>query len=95
MIRIDVPPKGKPLILAVAKTSSGMTAMAMRNSDPGSVSRLRVFHLNDSAKPHGSRVDRHAHIGQVTNAPETYLVDGRQHVLVAAGDTLYAFTVNP
>src|SRR5437867_11067404 len=37
----------------------------------------------------------HAHIGQVTNAPETYLVDGRQHVLVAAGDTLYAFTVNP
>ena len=36
----------------------------------------------------------HAHIGQVTNAPETYLVDGRQHVLVAAGDTLYAFTIN-
>lgn len=25
--------------------------------------RLRAFHLNDSAKPHGSRVDRHAHIG--------------------------------
>jgi deoxyribonuclease-4 len=26
--------------------------------------RLRVFHLNDSLKPQGSRVDRHAHIGQ-------------------------------
>jgi deoxyribonuclease-4 len=26
--------------------------------------RLRVFHLNDSLKPHGSRVDRHAHIGR-------------------------------
>jgi len=26
--------------------------------------RLRVFHLNDSRKPLGSRVDRHAHIGQ-------------------------------
>jgi deoxyribonuclease-4 len=26
--------------------------------------RLRAFHLNDSLKPHGSRVDRHAHIGQ-------------------------------
>lgn len=26
--------------------------------------RLRAFHLNDSQKPHGSRVDRHAHIGQ-------------------------------
>jgi alcohol dehydrogenase (cytochrome c) len=36
----------------------------------------------------------HARIGQVSNAPETYLVDGRQHVLVAAGDTLYAFTIN-
>jgi len=35
----------------------------------------------------------HAHIGQVSNAPETYMVDGRQQVLVAAGDTLYAFTL--
>jgi deoxyribonuclease-4 len=26
--------------------------------------RLRAFHLNDSLKPQGSRVDRHAHIGQ-------------------------------
>src|SRR5262245_30557292 len=26
--------------------------------------RLRAFHLNDSRKPRGSRVDRHAHIGQ-------------------------------
>ncbi|HEY1859159.1 MAG TPA: deoxyribonuclease IV [Gemmataceae bacterium] len=26
--------------------------------------RLRVFHLNDSVKPFGSRVDRHAHIGK-------------------------------
>jgi deoxyribonuclease-4 len=28
------------------------------------LNRLRVFHLNDSLKPHGSRVDRHAHIGR-------------------------------
>jgi alcohol dehydrogenase (cytochrome c) len=35
----------------------------------------------------------HSHIGQVTNAPETYMVDGRQHILVAAGDTLYAFAL--
>jgi deoxyribonuclease-4 len=26
--------------------------------------RLRAFHLNDSLKPQGSRLDRHAHIGQ-------------------------------
>ncbi|HZR25636.1 MAG TPA: acido-empty-quinoprotein group A [Vicinamibacterales bacterium] len=36
----------------------------------------------------------HTQLGQVTNAPETFLVDGRQYVLVAAGDTLYAFTIN-
>jgi deoxyribonuclease-4 len=28
------------------------------------LSRLKAFHLNDSAKPQGSRVDRHAHIGK-------------------------------
>ena len=31
--------------------------------------------------------------GNISNAPETYLVDGRQHVLVAVNDTLYAFRV--
>ena len=35
----------------------------------------------------------HARIGGISNAPETYLVDGRQHVLVAVGDTLYAFAL--
>jgi alcohol dehydrogenase (cytochrome c) len=35
----------------------------------------------------------HAAIGQVTNAPETYTVNGRQHVLVAAGDTLFSFAL--
>jgi deoxyribonuclease-4 len=28
------------------------------------LSRLWAFHLNDSIKPQGSRIDRHAHIGQ-------------------------------
>ena len=35
----------------------------------------------------------HSAIGQVTNAPETYMVDGRQYILVAAGDTLFAFAL--
>jgi deoxyribonuclease-4 len=26
--------------------------------------RLRLFHMNDSKRPLGSRVDRHAHIGE-------------------------------
>jgi alcohol dehydrogenase (cytochrome c) len=35
-----------------------------------------------------------ARLGNVTNAPQTYVLDGKQHVLVAAGDTLYAFRLN-
>jgi alcohol dehydrogenase (cytochrome c) len=30
----------------------------------------------------------------VSNAPETYMLDGRQYLVVASGDTLFAFTVN-
>ncbi len=35
----------------------------------------------------------HAGIGQVSNAPQTYMVDGRQYILAAVGDTLYAFAL--
>ena len=36
----------------------------------------------------------HVYLGtQVSNAPETYMLDGHQYVLVAAGDTLYSFTL--
>ena len=36
----------------------------------------------------------HAGLGMNTsNGPETYLLDGRQYVVVGAGDTLYAFTL--
>ncbi|MEO8482979.1 MAG: acido-empty-quinoprotein group A [Acidobacteriota bacterium] len=35
----------------------------------------------------------HSRIGNISNAPQTYSVDGKQHVLVAVGDTLYAFAM--
>ncbi len=35
----------------------------------------------------------HSHIGSISNAPETYMLDGHQYVLVAVGDTLYAFVM--
>jgi alcohol dehydrogenase (cytochrome c) len=36
----------------------------------------------------------HTQLGTATtNAPQTYMVDGKQYVLVAAGDTLYAFAL--
>ena len=43
--------------------------------------------------PADGRILWHSAIGQVTNAPETYLVDGRQYLLAAAGDTLFAFAL--
>ena len=36
----------------------------------------------------------HSRIGSPSNAPQTYMVNGRQHVLVAVGDTLYSFVLN-
>ena len=43
--------------------------------------------------PANGKILWHSYVGQVTNAPETYTVDGRQYVLAAAGDTVYAFTL--
>jgi len=33
----------------------------------------------------------HSRLGQVSNAPETYMLDEHQYVLIAAGDSLFAF----
>lgn len=41
--------------------------------------------------PENGRPLWHSRIGGVSNAPQTYLLDGDQYVLVAAGDMLYAF----
>ena len=35
----------------------------------------------------------HSRIGSISNAPQTYMVDGRQYLLAAVGDTLYAFVL--
>jgi alcohol dehydrogenase (cytochrome c) len=36
----------------------------------------------------------HASIGTADNAPETYLLDGKQYVLATGGDQLFAFVLN-
>jgi len=43
--------------------------------------------------PVGGKILWHSHIGQVSNAPETYMLDGHQYILVASGDSLYAFSL--
>ena len=35
----------------------------------------------------------HSRIGMVSNAPQTYLLDGKQYVLASAGDALFAFSL--
>jgi alcohol dehydrogenase (cytochrome c) len=35
----------------------------------------------------------HSRLGDVSDAPETYMLDGRQYVIVAGGDTVYAFSL--
>ncbi|MCX6586369.1 MAG: acido-empty-quinoprotein group A [Acidobacteria bacterium] len=36
----------------------------------------------------------HTRIGNISNAPQTYLLDGHQYVTVATGDVLWAFVLN-
>ena len=45
-------------------TASGYGATIDELDDTIGLHRLKAIHLNDSKKPLGSRVDRHAHIGQ-------------------------------
>lgn len=35
----------------------------------------------------------HTRIGNISNAPQTFEIDGRQHLLVGVGDTLYSFVL--
>ncbi len=35
----------------------------------------------------------HTRIGNISNPPETFLIDGRQYLLAAVGDTLYSFVL--
>jgi alcohol dehydrogenase (cytochrome c) len=68
--------------------SSGLLTTAGRLLFGGDVSGNLV-----AFDPANGRILWHSAIGQVTNAPETYMVDGRQHVLAAAGDTLFSFAL--
>ena len=46
--------------------------------------------------PLTGRILWHAGLGaNVSNGPETYLLDGQQYLVVGAGDSLFAFTVAP
>jgi deoxyribonuclease-4 len=46
------------------REAAGWKRMMVELEDTVGLPRLKALHLNDSRKPCGSRVDRHAHIGQ-------------------------------
>lgn len=69
--------------------STGLLTTAGRLLFAGDVSGNFVAHDVASGSPLW-----HTQLGQnTTNAAETYMVQGRQYVLVAAGDSLYAFAL--
>jgi len=35
----------------------------------------------------------HTHIGEVTNPPQTFMLDGHQYLIVATGDQLWSFVL--
>jgi len=43
--------------------------------------------------PANGKILWHSRVGQVSNAPETYMLDGHQYILVAAEGALFAFTL--
>jgi alcohol dehydrogenase (cytochrome c) len=43
--------------------------------------------------PANGKILWHSHVGQISNAPETYMLDGHQYILIASGDALFAFTL--
>ncbi len=45
--------------------------------------------------PADGKILWHSHLGNISNAPQTYMLDGQQFLIVAAGDTIYSFTVEP
>ena len=66
--------------------AGGLLATAGRLLFAGDGSGNFVAHDAATGKPLW-----HTRIGRITNAPQTYLLDGRQYIIVAAGDTLWAF----
>jgi len=54
-----------------------------------------VGHLVAFDPAHGHILWHAGLSANVSNGPETYMLDGQQYVVVGAGDSVYAFTVLP
>jgi hypothetical protein len=79
------------MILSGENCSAIRRTKSSRTAGPSATS-LTVFMITRAA-PTDGKILWHSHIGQVSNAPETYMLDAHQYLLVAAGDTLFSFTL--
>ena len=43
--------------------------------------------------PANGKILWHTRLGQMSNTAQTYMLDGHQYILIAAGDALYTFTL--
>ncbi|MFC4312989.1 PQQ-binding-like beta-propeller repeat protein [Steroidobacter flavus] len=89
--------------LKAISPKTGTTAWSVKYSSAGSLSSgilTTAGKLLFAGDADGNLVARdpgsgtplwNARLQKVTNAPQTYLLDGEQYVLVASGDTLYSF----
>ncbi|MBW3622234.1 MAG: deoxyribonuclease IV [Armatimonadetes bacterium] len=76
----------------------GYRAVMQEFDDVVGLDRIRVFHVNDSKKELGSRVDRHNHIGEGFIGPETFrvlLTDDRFHDRPKILETPESETMHP
>ena len=61
------------------RTAAGWRATMREFDDTIGLERLKAFHLNDSKRELGSRVDRHAHIGEGYLGLEAFRAIVRDH----------------
>jgi alcohol dehydrogenase (cytochrome c) len=67
--------------------ATGLLSTAGKLIFAGSGSNLMAF------DPASGKTLWHSRIGNQSNAPETYMLDGHQYLLAVAGDTMFAFTL--
>lgn len=67
--------------------ATGLLATAGKLIFAGSGTNLMAF------DPATGKTLWHSRIGNQSNAPETYMLDGHQYLLAVAGDTMFAFTL--
>lgn len=94
--------KYEPLLVQPTQSPNGRGPAGVRSGGNGLLATAGRLLFGDD--PVGNFVARDPGTGRplwrypfprlVTNAPQTYMLDGKQYVLIATGDTINAFTLN-